>query len=152
MIGFYGDPRNPGWHSVSLVPFTPPWTMSFKDDNGKLHPVSHFDVHRKIIAAMTAAFAEVWEHYGRTQAAIEAVGLHWYGGCYNFRPVRGSARLSCHAFGAAIDLDPEHNPMNRSHVSHMPQPVVDAFKKQGAFWGGDFRSRQDPMHFQFAHE
>ena len=27
--------------------------------------------------------------------------------------------------------------------------VVDAFKRQGARWGGDFKKRTDPMHFEF---
>jgi len=54
--------------------------------------------------------------------------------------------------GILKDLDPEHEPMNRNHVSHMPQVVIDAFKAEGAFWGGDFHARQDPMHFQFATE
>jgi len=152
LIAFYGDPRRPGWHSASLVPFAPPWLMKYKDDAGSVTPVSHFDVHRKIITAMTAVFADIWEHYGKSQAAIEAVHLHWYGGCYNYRPIAGSSRLSTHAFGAALDLDPEENTFNRSHLSHMPQPAIDAFDKQGAFWGGRFRTRQDPMHFQFAHE
>ena len=25
----------------------------------------------------------------------------------------------------------------------------DAFKRQGARWGGDFKKRTDPMHFEF---
>ena len=89
----------------------------------------------------------------RNQPKIEALNLHWYGGCYAPRSVRGSdSKLSCHAFAAAIDLDPEHEPMNRAHQTNMPQLVIDAFKAEGAYWGGDFRSRQDPMHFQFATE
>ncbi len=50
------------------------------------------------------------------------------------------------------DLDPEHEPMNRNHLSKMPQVVVDAFEAEGWFWGGRFKQRQDPMHFQAAHE
>lgn len=152
LIEFYGDPSHPHFQVEELTTFTPPWAMSYKGDDGKVSPVRRFQVHRKTFLAMTMAFADIWAHYGRSQQAIEAIGLHWYGGCFNYRPVRGSSRLSCHAFAAAIDLDPEHNPMNRGHLSKMAQPVVDAFKKQGAFWGGDFISRQDPMHFQWAHE
>src|SRR5262249_40319999 len=95
----------------------------------------------------------IWGHYQRDQTQIEAIGLHWFGGCYAPRNVRGSStKMSTHAFAAAIDLDPEHEPMTREHKSQMPQPVIDAFKGEGAYWGGDFRVRQDPMHFQFATE
>lgn len=34
----------------------------------------------------------------------------------------------------------------------MPDAVVQCFKSEGWFWGGDFKSRKDPMHFQAAHE
>ena len=79
--------------------------------------------------------------------------MHWFGGCYAPRNVRGSGtKLSAHAFAAAIDLDAEHEPMNRNHTSHMPQVVIEAFEAEGAYWGGKFRTRQDPMHFQFATE
>ena len=152
LIAFYGDP-NSRVFAQNLVPFTPPWQMHYKDDAGKVTPVRHFVVHRKCLDAFARALATIWQFYGNNQRRIEAENLHWFGGCYAPRPVRGSAtKLSTHAFAAAIDLDPEHEPMNRTHVSHMPQSVIDAFKAEGAFWGGDFHSRQDPMHFQFATE
>lgn len=152
LIAFYGDPASRVF-AQNLVPFTPPWQMSYKADSGKVTAVRHFVVHRKCLDAFTRAFAKIRDAYGKNQNRIEADNLHWFGGCYAPRNVRGSAtKLSTHAFAAAIDLDPEHEPMNRNHVSHMPQVVIDAFKAEGAFWGGDFHSRQDPMHFQFATE
>jgi hypothetical protein len=152
LIAFYGDPASRVF-AQNLVPFTPPWQMSYKNDDGKVTKVTHFVVHRKCLDAFTRIFAAIWTAYGRDQSRIEADNLHWYGGCYAQRPVRGSStKLSTHAFAAAIDLDPEHNPLNRTHTSHMPQVVIDAFKAEGAFWGGDFKQRSDPMHFQFATE
>lgn len=152
LIAFYGDPGSRIF-AQNLVPFTPPWQMYYKDDATRVTPVRHFVVHRKCVAAFTRAFATVWRFYGNSQRRIEAENLHWFGGCYAPRNVRGSSsKLSTHAFAAAIDLDPEHEPLNRTHASHMPQCVIDAFKAEGAFWGGDFRTRQDPMHFQFATE
>ena len=152
LIAFYGGPIRRVFVQ-NLVLFVPPWRMSYKDDAGKVTPVKHFVVHRKCSDAITRVFAAIWNAYSNDQARIEADNLHWFGGCYAPRNVRGSStKLSTHAFAAAIDLDPEHEPMNRNHVSHMPQVVIDAFKAEGAFWGGDFRARQDPMHFQFATE
>jgi hypothetical protein len=152
LTAFYGDPSHPHWPIDNLVTFTPPWQMSYKDDNGHITPITKFQVHAKTLEAMNAVFSDIWAYYGKSQDVINAINMQWYGGCFNYRPIRGSSRLSCHAFAAAIDLDPEHNPMNRSQISHMPPVVIAAFKKQGAFWGGDFHSRQDPMHFQWAHE
>jgi len=107
-------------------------------------------IHKKLASSLAAVFADIAAHFGNEvpQCVVN------YSGAYADRKVRGSAtKLSCHAFGAAIDLDAEHNPMNRSHNSGTMHPaVIEAFKKQGWFWGGDFRARQDPMHFQAAHE
>ena len=153
LIAFYGDPASRVF-AQNLVPLSPPWRMLYKDDAGRITPVGHFVVHRKCQGALALIFANIWNAYGHDQARVEADNLHWFGGCYAPRVVRGSTtgKLSTHAFAAAIDLDPEHEPMNRNHVSHMPQVVIDAFEAEGAFWGGKFRQRQDPMHFQFATE
>lgn len=153
LIAFYGDPFSRIF-AQSLTAIVSPWQMFYKDDNGLVTPIRHLTVHQKCAAAFTNAFAKIWDAYGHDQKRIEADNMQWDGGTYAPRVVRGSTtgQLSTHAFAAAIDIDPEHNPMNRTHTSHMPQVVIDAFKAEGAFWGGDFITRQDPMHFQFAHE
>ena len=103
---------------------------------------------------MERVFANIWDYYHHSQQLIEETGMHIFGGSYNDRKIRGSNRWSVHAFGAAVDFDPDHNEMNFSpkNPHKLPQPVIDAFKAEGAFWGGDFSYRHDPMHFQFAHE
>ena len=71
----------------------------------------------------------------------------------HFHPLDDHYGLSSlEAAAVACDIDPEHEPLNRKHISHMPQVVIAAFKAEGAVWGGDFRCRQDPMHFQFSTE
>ena len=150
LIAFYGDPREASWSGENLVQVTPPWKMLLAWDTA--HPIQHFAFHTKCKDSLDRVFANLWQHYGQDQAAIEHVGLHLWGGAYNYRPIRGSSRLSCHAFGAAIDMDPDHNGMNTAHISHLDPAIVAAFKAEQFFWGGDFHSRQDPMHFQAAHE
>lgn len=72
-----------------------------------------------------------------------------YAGVYNFRQKRGGSSYSVHAYGAAIDLDPDHNAFKDSWPmkSTMPLEVMEIFategwKSAGAFWG------YDAMHFE----
>lgn len=143
LIAFYGKP----WENPALLTHvTPPFAMRY--EGAVVHGVLF---HVKAAPALTAAMAACWDHYGHDQAQIDAAGLSNYSGSYNYRNVRGASSLSCHSFGAAIDIDADHNRLGSTH-GRMPQPVIDAFKAQGFFWGGDFKSRKDFMHFQGAHE
>jgi hypothetical protein len=140
---FYGDPAK-GEPGQRLVPVVPPFRMTYE---GK--PIKSIMFHKKAAPALKAALDEIWEHYGRDQSKIDAISVSKYSGAYNPRLIRGSrTKWSNHAYGAAIDFDAEHNGFNTGH-GIMPQPVIDAFKRQGALWGGDYRGRTDPMHFEF---
>lgn len=55
-------------------------------------------------------FERLKEHYGMEK--IKELGLDQYGGAYCKRRITGGSRWSTHAYGCAIDLDPEHNAMN----------------------------------------
>ena len=68
-----------------------------------------------------------------------------YAGCYYPRFIAGSSTLSNHAFGLALDLNVPGN--QRGTVGEMDRGVVDAFKKWGFAWGGDW-GYTDPMHFE----
>jgi hypothetical protein len=70
-----------------------------------------------------------------------------YAGCYYPRFIAGSNTLSNHAFGLALDLNVPGN--QRGTVGEMDRGVVDAFKKWGFAWGGDW-NYTDPMHFEMA--
>jgi hypothetical protein len=48
----------------------------------------------------------------------------------------------------AIDLNPETNALGTA--GDMSPRVVQVFRHFGFAWGGDFRRRPDPMHFQYA--
>jgi hypothetical protein len=85
---------------------------------------------------------------------------------YNCRPARGQTRWSAHAYGQAVDINPFQNPWvrrgsitpelgaayaDRTNVRPgmlMPDgPAVRAFTEAGWFWGGDWTSSKDYMHF-----
>ena len=74
--------------------------------------------------------------------------LRSYGGCFNFRAKRSGSKLSTHAWGIAIDLNPETNGMGRD--GDMPAGIVRVFESFGFTWGGRWSGAgKDPMHFQF---
>lgn len=69
-------------------------------------------------------------------------------GGYNDRNIRGSSRLSQHAYGNALDINPDQNPQYGG--TNMPRDVSDMAAKWGLSWGGDWSARsRDPMHFEW---
>lgn len=155
LIAFYGDP-NSRTFPTNLLHVSAPWRMLYQDDHRHVYPIHQFLIHRKCQESILKIFGNLWKHVeiNQNQDAIDHVGLQWFAGSYvPHRMVRGSlTKISCHNFGAALDLDPDHEPMNRNHINHWPQWVIDVFKAERVYWGGDFLGRQDPMHFQWAHE
>ncbi len=136
---------DPSWVAQHLTTITPPYQMFFAGN-----PVKAITCNKAIAAPLLTALQGVKALYG-SQGAIEAKGLHNFGGVYNFRSKRLShGSLSQHAYAAAIDLDPQHNLQGRPGGT-MPIEVVKIFKAQGAIWGGDWSPKyRDPMHFQWA--
>lgn len=68
---------------------------------------------------------------------------------YNLREQRNSSgRISQHAFGNAIDINPDENP--KGGKSSLPANVSDLAAKWGLTWGGDWTKKyRDPMHFEY---
>lgn len=151
---FYGDPDAGGdgiadrvWELENLVRFAPPYDMYLAwAPHKKLNSIT---CHKKCASSLLKILENIRDHYG-SQEAIEKVRMHMFGGAYNFRLTRGATRLSTHAYGAAIDLDPEANRMGRPYkesLGMIPMAVVNMFKSEGWVWGGDFK-RPDCMHMQ----
>ncbi len=82
---------------------------------------------------------------------------------FNYRVVTGSARLSRHAYGRAIDINPFHNPYVKGGIAlppgaqYKPQasgtltadhPLVRTFLRLGWEWGGNWTSLKDYQHFE----
>jgi hypothetical protein len=140
---FYGNFQARGWMAAHCTRIAPKFQMYYA---GK--PIASILVNKACAAAMLAAFAEVAEKCQFKQNLIDGTGVSDFGGCYNPRRIRGSATAwSNHSWACAIDLAPSKNGFNmKTTLSNI---VIDAFKRQGARWGGDYRGRKDPMHFEF---
>ena len=149
LIAFYGDPDDPAFERDNIVQVSTPWPLTYE---GKPWPHS-IKLHRKCADRFRDAFDRIWRAAGDTSSSPILVRVSKFSGSYVNRPVRGSKRKSCHAFGAAIDFDAEDLPMGRRvDPSVMPAEVVQAFDDAGLFWGGRYVGRPDPMHVQAATE
>lgn len=71
-------------------------------------------------------------------------------GGFSDRNVAGTNQKSYHAQGAAIDINPDKNPMGSQLITDMPQNISAMAAKYGLGWGGDWRSKKDAMHFSAA--
>jgi hypothetical protein len=106
--------------------------------------------HQRIAASLEHVLSGILAHYG-SATEVRRAGMDLFGGCYNFRRISGSGRLSTHAWGAGIDLDPARNSLGKPHSEPegmMPLAVVALFEAEGWRWGGRFVNRPDCMHFQ----
>lgn len=92
--------------------------------------------------------------------------------CFNYRVVEGTTRLSNHAYGLAIDLNPYYNPYitynNDGTTNCSPEESIayedrsaafpykidendlayKLFKQHGFKWGGNWNSVKDYQHFE----
>ena len=93
--------------------------------------------------------------------------------CFCYRPIAGSKRLSYHARGLAVDINPLYNPCvkQRPDGSFSVQPATGnaytdrdktfrykisrndpchrIFLRHGFSWGGSWRSSKDYQHFEY---
>lgn len=68
-------------------------------------------------------------------------------GGFNYRKIRGGDKLSQHAFGTAIDMNAMTNALG-SKVSDIPN-ARELAEKHNLEWGGNWKGRPDPMHFEY---
>ena len=72
-------------------------------------------------------------------------------GCFNIRKQRGDLlRLSFHSWGMAIDINAAENVLGT--YGNLSGSLVACFTDAGFVWGGEWKHRPDPMHFQYVTE
>jgi len=148
ICSLFGDPaRNltaigeptPSWQTRHLaivqLPFSLPlgWCPTVQ--------VRRLRCHRKLVNRFRGVFDTILAEGLRTE-------LRTFDGCYCFRLMRSSRRLSTHSWGIAIDLNAATNRPGSHGDIH--RDIVAIFREYGFSWGGKWRRhRRDPMHFQF---
>lgn len=139
----YGEP---GPHNLTII--TLPYKMRIAWDLKTT--VDKMQCHRLAAPAFISVFNEIltWYSYSR----IKELGIDIFGGCYNFRPMRGGTSWSRHSWGIAIDLDPERNKLKETKKTARfarPEygPMIESFYKHGFIGLGPEQDR-DWMHFE----
>jgi hypothetical protein len=106
--------------------------------------------HKLVADDFQKVFADLLAHYGL--AKIQELGIDLFGGCFNFRAMRGGSDYSRHSWGIAIDLDPERNQLKETSKTARfaraeYQPMIDIFYKHGFISLGREKN-YDWMHFE----
>jgi len=141
----FGKPNEKGTY---LTTINLPYPMRLAWD--KKTKVKTMRCHKLVAANFTNVFKDILEHYGLEK--IQELGIDIYGGCFNFRKMRGGNDYSRHSWGIAIDLDPERNLLHETKKTARfarPEykPMIDIFYKNG-FESLGVEKDYDWMHFQ----
>ncbi|HEY1802799.1 MAG TPA: M15 family metallopeptidase [Terriglobales bacterium] len=130
------DPR---WAAEFLVRIALPFPLVLSWDHAT--SVKQMTCHKKL----ADVFADV---FGKLEAGGLQAKIKTFGGGFSFRQQRTGSKLSAHAWGIAVDLNPETN--GQGTVGDMDADVIEIFRAAGFEWGGDWAGKvRDPMHFQF---
>jgi len=106
--------------------------------------------HKLVADKFVAVFNALLIHYGYDK--IKELGIDLFGGCFNYRKMRGGSAWSMHSWGIAIDLDPARNTLKETSKTARfarPEykPMIDIFYTHG-FINLGVEKNYDWMHFQ----
>ena len=152
-------------------------SLTYVDFDGRSH-VGEMICHRLVADELADIFRELFE----LGFPIEKIRLiDEYGSddllsmednntsAFNYRTISGSANLSKHAYGLAVDINPVQNPYTEDGGEYVSpeaghdyldrgnsrpgmitrgDAVYNAFVSRGWFWGGDWKYQIDYQHFQ----
>jgi hypothetical protein len=146
-IAKYGQPNEAGTYLITInlpYPMRIAWDLDTK--------VTRMRCHKMVADAFLNVFKELLQVYGYER--IVELGIDLYGGCFNYRKMRGKSSWSKHAFGIAIDLDPARNTLKETSKTARfarPEyaPMIEIFYKHGFISLGKEKD-YDWMHFEIA--
>ena len=146
LISKYGKPNETGKGYLVTIKLPYPMRLSW-DMNVK---VSKMSCHKLVSDKFISVFNDLLSHYGYDK--IVELGIDRFGGCFNFRKMRGGSDYSRHSWGVAIDLDPVRNKLketSRTARFARPEykPMIDIFYKHG-FLSLGIEKNYDWMHFE----
>jgi len=142
----YGIPNKTGEGYLVTIDLPYPMFLNWQTDVY----VNRMRCHRLVAENFKKIFAEILETYGLDK--IKELQIDDFGGCFNFRLMRGGSRPSMHSWGLAIDLDPDRNLLREtSRTARFARPeykaMIDIFYKHGFISLGREKNF-DWMHFE----
>jgi hypothetical protein len=145
-IAKYGKPNETGRGYLIVITLPYPMRLAWDKDT----KVSKMSCHHLVADNFLGVFKDLLAHYGYEK--IKELGIDLYGGCFNFRKMRGGTDWSRHSWGIAIDLDPERNLLKETGLTARfaraeYKPMIDIFYKHG-FVGLGPEKNYDWMHFE----
>ncbi|WKZ69260.1 MAG: M15 family metallopeptidase [Melioribacteraceae bacterium] len=129
-------------------------------------------IHKQLSAELKEIFDELLAKRFPIEKVIPIVKYGWddeksmadnNSSAFNYRFIAGTEKLSNHAYGFAVDLNPFQNPyivgkkVSPSGSKYNPKQtgtitaesvIVKIFKKRGWEWGGDWTTKKDYQHFE----
>jgi hypothetical protein len=144
----FGKPNQQGSY---LTTIDLPYPMRLAWD--KKTTVKKMRCHKLVAQNFHNVFTDLLNHYGLPK--IQELGIDLFGGCFNFRAMRGGSDYSRHSWGIAIDLDPERNGLKTPFLkAQFSKPEYNAlheiFEKHGFENLGKVMN-YDTMHWQIKH-
>ena len=144
-IKIFGKPNQQGSY---LTTIQLPYPMRLAWD--KNTTVNKMRCHKLVAKDFINVFNDLLDCYGFER--LKALGIDLFGGCFNFRAMRGGSDYSRHSWGIAIDLDPERNLLKEtSKTARFARPeykdMIDIFYKNG-FVSLGREKNYDWMHFE----
>lgn len=142
----YGTPNETGKGYLTTIVSPFPLRIAWDTDSS----TTRVTCHKLIADRLLSVFNDLLAHYGH--AKIKELGIDLYGGCFNFRKMRGGSSWSKHAWGIAIDLDPSRNTLKETSATARfaraeYKPMIDIFYRHGFISLGREKN-YDWMHFE----
>ena len=146
IIAKYGQPNETGAGYLTVIQLPYPMRLSW-DLEVK---VTRMSCHKQVASKFLDVFNDLLDYYGYEE--IVRLGIDLFGGCFNYRKMRGGWSWSTHSWGIAIDLDPARNLLRETSKTARfarPEykPMIDIFYKHG-FENLGVEKNYDWMHFQ----
>jgi hypothetical protein len=146
LIAKYGKPTVDGKGYLVTIDLPYPMRIAWDLDE----KVTKMRCHKLVADKFKLVFNDILAHYGYEK--IVELGIDLFGGCFNFRKMRGGTDWSKHSWAVAIDLDPSRNLLKETSKTARfarPEykPMIDIFYKHGFISLGREKN-YDWMHFE----